>query len=233
MGDRVIMPDDDYYSPYAPMNNINNLGWWVSADLSQKTDNGGGSISPILDLRYNYSFTNPEVPNQPVLMSNSLFSFLRFQTLKSLLGPANILPLGNNPYTYLVVGLNRADGADAAYVLTTSVSTDQSLILRRRSGNVEVDWFNNILSAGAVNDTDFYVIITTWDGTTRSIYIDGILAGSDTPGARNGQAATQPALGYTVPSVDVDLSDVMMIYRSINPFEIAYLSKFFMNKIGK
>jgi hypothetical protein len=149
-----------------------------------------------------------------------------------------MLPLGNGSYTYLLVALNRAGDATAGthYVDTNSVTTNQSLSIRRRASggsNLNTAWWSNNLYAGTVNDTEFYVIISTYDGTIRSHYIDGIFVGSDTPGARNMQSSTYPILATTATQADVDLADVMLISRNINAFEVQYLSYFFLSKIGK
>ena len=53
-------------------------------------------------------------------------------------------------------------------------------------GGVHNYWWNADISAAVPNGGDFrnawHAVVGTWDGTTRKIYIDGLLQASDTPG---------------------------------------------------
>ncbi|MGH7943148.1 MAG: LamG-like jellyroll fold domain-containing protein [Limisphaerales bacterium] len=113
-------------------------------------------------------------------------------TLKTVSGNfPNGIPIGNSPYTIAV--WEKADFGcpnNGGFVGWGNEDTSEANNLRL-NGPDSVDnywWANdfvvNGLSANPM-DGNWHSIVATWDGTARTIYVDGAAVGSQTPGAPN------------------------------------------------
>ncbi|HUA68264.1 MAG TPA: LamG-like jellyroll fold domain-containing protein [Candidatus Saccharimonadales bacterium] len=113
-------------------------------------------------------------------------------TLKTLSGafPGG-LPTGNSPYTIAV--WEKADSGcpnNGGFVGWGNENTSQGNNLRLNGPN-SVDnywWANDFVVSGLTAnpmDGNWHSIVATWNGTTRTIYVDGTAVGSQTPSAPN------------------------------------------------
>ena len=113
-------------------------------------------------------------------------------TLKTLSGSVpNGLPTGNSPYT-IAVWEKAASGCpnNGGFVGWGSENTGEANNLRLNGANsVNNYWWANdfIVSGLSANpmDGNWHSIVATWNGSTRTIYVDGNAVGSQTPTAPN------------------------------------------------
>lgn len=103
--------------------------------------------------------------------------------------PANI-PVGNSPYTIEANIKPTTLGVEGIAGWGTYGTTNQVNALRLdASGNIINYWWGPdlIVSSSPVNmaDGNWHHIAATFDGTTRKIYLDGVLKGSDIPGGHS------------------------------------------------
>lgn len=96
----------------------------------------------------------------------------------------------------------------------------------RLNGNNSVVnyWFANDFAVSSVAnpyDGNWHSIVATWDGTTNSIYVDGVLAGSRTPTAPS-VAATGFVVGKTVADGNFKgwMDNLMIVNRALTPAEV-------------
>jgi len=121
-----------------------------------------------------------------------------------------LIPTGNSPYTiaawinpgsapndYGIVGwgdYSSSNGTNALRTATTDVG-DAS------TGVDNYWWFNDVTDSANVFNSQWYFVVATYDGTTRTVYIDPATGGpsvSDTPGTANVQAENF-AIGLACP----------------------------------
>jgi hypothetical protein len=111
-------------------------------------------------------------------------------TLKMLSGSVpSGLPIGNSPYTIAV--WEKADTGcpnNGGFVGWGNEDTSEGNNLRLNGPNsVDNYWWANdfVVSGLSANpmDGNWHSIVATWNGTTRTIYVDGTAVGSQTPSA--------------------------------------------------
>ncbi len=106
------------------------------------------------------------------------------------------LPVGNQPYTISAWINPTTMGTEGIIGWGNYVSDDQSNVLRLSSTGIVNEWGNDELSvdtgdlSGGWNN-----VIATYDGTTRSLYLNGDLVASDTP---SGTHAVPNAANMTI-----------------------------------
>ncbi|HTR42226.1 MAG TPA: LamG-like jellyroll fold domain-containing protein [Pseudomonadales bacterium] len=112
-------------------------------------------------------------------------------TLKPLSGFPVGVPTGSNAYSIAV--WEKADAGcpnNGGFVGWGNEGTSEANNLRLNGANsVNNYWWANdfVVSGLTVNpmDGNWHSIVATWNGTTRTIYVDGAVGGSQTPGAPN------------------------------------------------
>jgi photosystem II stability/assembly factor-like uncharacterized protein len=114
--------------------------------------------------------------------------------------PSNI-PIGNETYTievWINVDEIIAWNGRAGIVGWGSTSDNQANFLNITTSYIRHEWWNNNLSVyvGDLLD-EWHHIAATFDGTTRKLYLDGALIGSDTPTGHNVPSGTTLYIGRT------------------------------------
>jgi hypothetical protein len=95
------------------------------------------------------------------------------------------LPIGNSQYTYIIwVQLGTSWNSNGFMSIGPFGSGYQSNAFRAGNTNQLINyWWGNDLSVGSsVSPTDdWFNAVAKYDGTTRSIWVNGVMVGSDTP----------------------------------------------------
>jgi hypothetical protein len=135
---------------------------------------------------------SPKGYNRAKLFSGKALDFDGVNDLVT--GTASVLPTGANPFTTCFYFNKDADG-EAVFWGTRS--TNQSNGVGLFSGNKVVHFFygNDLNSSSNIESEKWYFVAVTFDGTTRSIYINGQFDISDTPTGVN-VTGTDYKLGY-------------------------------------
>ena len=135
---------------------------------------------------------SPLAYNRAALYSGKALSFDGVND--SVTGTASVLPTGANAFTTCFY-LNK--DADGEVVFWGTRSVNQSNGVGLFSGNKVVHFFygNDLNSNSNIETGKWYFVAVTFDGTTRSIYINGQLDISDTPTGVN-VTGTNYSLGY-------------------------------------
>jgi hypothetical protein len=98
------------------------------------------------------------------------------------------LPIGNENYTFIIwVQLGSNWGGSGLMSIGSFGTTNQSNALRTAATGVLLNywWANDLVGVTSVSATDWFNVVATYDGTTRSIYVNGTSVGSDTPVGHN------------------------------------------------
>ena len=150
-------------------------------------------------------------------------------TLKMLSGgvPGG-LPTGNSPYTIAV--WEKADTGcpnNGGFVGWGNEDTGEGNNLRLNGPNsVDNYWWANdfVVSGLSANpmDGNWHSIVATWNGTTRTIYVDGTPAGSQTPSAPNVMGLNF-VVGATIGDVDFKgwMENLLITTNALTPSQIS------------
>ncbi|MGP8214948.1 MAG: LamG-like jellyroll fold domain-containing protein, partial [Bacteroidia bacterium] len=114
------------------------------------------------------------------------------------------IPIGNSNYTIEAWFNANSMGTFGIVGWGNYGSGNQVNALRLdASGELINYWWGNdlIVPVGDISGAWHYVAVT-WDGTTRSMYLDGNLIGNDNPGANGVPSASNLAVGVTDPALD-------------------------------
>jgi hypothetical protein len=150
-------------------------------------------------------------------------------TLSTLSGSfPNDVPTGSSPYTIAVwEKANVVCPNNGGFVGWGDNSGGEANNLRLNGVNSLDDyWFANdfVLSSLAVNplDGNWHAVIVTWDGTTETMYLDGVSVGTRTPTAPAVQAANF-VVGATTADVDFQglMQNLLIANVAFTPTEIA------------
>jgi len=99
------------------------------------------------------------------------------------------LPIGNSNYTFIIwVQLGSTWNSNGLMSIGSFGVTNQSNALRAASTNVLLNywWANDLVVSTSVSPTNgWFNAVATYDGTTRSIWVNGTLVGSNTPVGHN------------------------------------------------
>jgi hypothetical protein len=109
------------------------------------------------------------------------------------------IPVGNNNYTIETWFNATAMGTEGIIGWGDYNNGGNNVNALRLTGNGIVNyWWGNDLAivTGDISGAWHHVAVT-YDGTTRSIYLDGVLSGSDTPGANNVPFSNNLTIGRT------------------------------------
>jgi hypothetical protein len=99
------------------------------------------------------------------------------------------IPAGNSPYT--IEALIKPDAVNSSGTIVSwgNHGTNNEACSFRLAGTGQLTnyWWANDITVGAGNLADgaWHHVAATYNGTTRSIYVDGVLVGSDTPSGLN------------------------------------------------
>lgn len=111
----------------------------------------------------------------------------------------NNIPVGNTPYTLNVWFNANTLGNKGLIGYGNYGSTNQVNAFRLTSGNLTNYWSGNDLSTtdSPITTNTWYNAVATWDGTTRKIYVNGILKVQDTPGTPSTSVTSNLTVGLT------------------------------------
>jgi hypothetical protein len=110
------------------------------------------------------------------------------------------VPIGNSNYTIEAWIKPAATGTRGIVGWGNYGSTNQVNALRiYESDKIKNYWWGNDLdvNVGTIDVDEWHYVVATYDGTTRSIYWDGFLAGSDTPTGHNVPDTSNFRIGST------------------------------------
>ena len=95
------------------------------------------------------------------------------------------LPVGNSPYTIVLQMKMPTACNQCGFLGWGTFSSDSRVNAFRTSGTSLVNywWSNDLVSTGVSTQFDgsWHQVAATYDGTTRKIYFDGVVKGSDSP----------------------------------------------------
>ena len=95
------------------------------------------------------------------------------------------LPTGNSDYTFIIwVQLGSVWGGNGLMSVGPFGNANQANAVRAGSTNQLLNywWGNDLVVTSSVSPTnDWFNVVAKFDGTTRSIFVNGVLVGSDTP----------------------------------------------------
>ena len=98
------------------------------------------------------------------------------------------LPLGNANYTFIIwVQLGSNWGGSGLMSVGSFGTPNQSNAFRTASTGVLLNywWANDLVEVTSVSPTNWFNAVATYDGTTRSMYVNGSSIGSDSPVGHN------------------------------------------------
>ena len=150
-------------------------------------------------------------------------------TLKTVSGGVpNGLPTGDSPYTIAV--WEKADTGcpnNGGFVGWGNEDTSEGNNLRLNGPNsVDNYWWANdfVVSGLSVNpmDGNWHSIVARWDGTTRTIYVDSTVAGSQTPSAPNVMGLNF-VVGATIGDVNFKgwMENLLITTNALTPSQIS------------
>ena len=121
----------------------------------------------------------------------------------ALRGSPSNLPVGNSAYTIsMMVKMSAACGGACGLIGWGGYGSTGKTIAMRTDDATHVYtywyfWDLFVTSPVALNDGSWHQIASTYDGTTRMMYIDGTLVGSDQPGGANDAQNANFGIGVT------------------------------------
>lgn len=140
----------------------------------------------------------------------------------SVTGTTNI-PIGNSNYT-IGVWFNADTLGSKGLVGWGNYGTNNEVNAFRLTSNGLVNywWTNDLSVTTTITPGNWYYAVATFDGTTRSIYVNGSLIGSDTPTGHNVTTSGNLTVGVTNSTeyFDGDIGDVQIFDRGITSTEI-------------
>jgi hypothetical protein len=140
----------------------------------------------------------------------------------SVTGTTNI-PIGNSNYT-IGVWFNADTLGSKGLVGWGNYGTSNEANAFRLTSNGLVNywWLNDLTVTTTITPGNWYYAVATFDGTTRSIYVNGSLIGSDTPTGHNVTTSGNLTVGVTNSTeyFDGDIGDVQIFDRAITSTEI-------------
>jgi hypothetical protein len=140
----------------------------------------------------------------------------------SVTGTTNI-PIGSSNYT-IGVWFNADTLGSKGLVGWGNYGTSNEANAFRLTSNGLVNywWLNDLTVTTTITPGNWYYAVATFDGTTRSIYVNGSLVGSDTPTGHNVTTSGNLTVGVTNSNeyFDGDIGDVQIFDRAITSTEI-------------
>jgi Concanavalin A-like lectin/glucanases superfamily len=145
--------------------------------------------------------------------------------------PITNLPLGAHPYT-LSAWVNPSGGSAVGGIIAYGTASAQNLGNNLRFNGMTAIWhywYANDFGMEIYPDTflnSWHHITSTWDGTVRSLYCDGILKSSDTPTSQPNFTAGSLVIGRTLNDANLTgtLDDIAIYDRALSQSEITALA---------
>jgi len=134
------------------------------------------------------------------------------------------IPVGNSNYT-IGVWFNADTLGDKGLVGWGNYGTANEVNAFRLTSNGLTNywWGNDLAVVTTITPGNWYYAVATFDGTTRSIYVDGSLIGSDTPTGHNVTTSSNLTIGLTNTTeyFDGNMGEVQIFDRALSSTEIA------------
>ena len=175
-------------------------------DLTSNNNNNGTLVNGVT-----YSSTL-----KGVLTINGSNQYVSFTT------PTNI-PISNSNYTISVWFSANSIGDKGLVGWGNYGTTNQVNAFRLTSSGLKNYWWgNDLVSTTTITTGLWYNAVATFDGTTRSIWVNGILISSDTPTGHNVPNANNLTIGVTNTSeyFDGSIGEVQIFDRGLSSDEI-------------
>ncbi len=151
-------------------------------------------------------------------------------------GTMNAIPVANDPFTISIWFSGPVFSTNSAGLIGWGNfgNNNQCNALAMYDGNpsaVNNYWWDNDFTTGRgypLNDSQWHQIVVAYDGTVRSIYIDGILAGSNNPRPHNVQTSENFTLGKANSTNDTAeffngaIDNVEIYNYAIDNIDVAY-----------
>jgi hypothetical protein len=134
--------------------------------------------------------SDPQLVTPTIVVSGSALNFDGSNDYVSVVSPTN-MPVGNSNYTIESWMKPATQGINSILGWGNVGTVNQTNVLRLSpTGIVNYWWANDLSVTYAFTLNTWYHVAATYDGTTRKIYVNGILAGSDTPVADSHNVST-------------------------------------------
>jgi hypothetical protein len=160
-----------------------------------------------------------------VTYNSSVKGYLEFNGSNqyvSISGNTNI-PVGNSNYT-IGVWFNADTLGDKGLVGWGNYGTTNEANVFRLTSNGLINywWMNDLSVTTTITPGNWYYAVATFDGTIRSIYVNGSLIGSDTPTGHDVTTSSNLTIGVTNTSeyFDGSIGDVQIFDRAITITEV-------------
>ena len=179
------------------------------------------------------------------LTYNSSPGYLTLDSNSYFYAATSTVPTGNDTYTIGVVA-RQANWAGTGFMsIGPAMSPDVDLLNALGSLNEGPGYFNNYWwgddigaasNDGNVDTTNFFYILATFDGTTRTLYSNGVVVGSDTPSGTHNVSTSEVFVGVgdfdNQNFLNADLAAVTVYDRALSPADIATNLAYFQSIYG-
>ena len=168
---------------------------------------------------------NNGVLNNGVSYNSSFKGYLNFNGSNQYVsfGSTTNIPVGNSNYT-IGVWFNADTLGDKGLVGWGNYETTNEVNAFRLTSNGLVNywWANDLDVVTTITPGNWYYAVATFDGTTRSIYVNGSLVGSDTPTGHNVTTSSNLTIGVTNNTgyFDGSIGDVQIFNRALSSTEV-------------
>jgi hypothetical protein len=168
---------------------------------------------------------NNGVLNNGVSYNSSFKGYLNFNGSNQYVSFSGVtdIPVGNSNYT-IGVWFNTDANNDDGLVGWGNYGSDNEVNAFRLTptGLTNYWWGNDLAVTTTITPGNWYYAVATFDGTTRSIYVNGVLAGSDTPTGHNVTISNNLTIGrtWTGEYFDGSIGDVQIFDRALSDVEI-------------
>jgi len=168
---------------------------------------------------------NIGILNNGVSYNSSLKGYLGFNGTNQYVSFSGVtdIPVGNSNYT-IGVWFNANSLGNKGLVGWGNYETTNEVNAFRLTSNGLVNywWDNDLDVTTTITPGNWYYAVATFDGTTRSIYVNGSLVGSDTPTGHNVTDSSNLTIGNTWVNgyFDGSIGDVQIFDRALSDIEI-------------
>jgi Concanavalin A-like lectin/glucanases superfamily/PEP-CTERM motif len=132
-------------------------------------------------------------------------------------------PIGNSSYTLSVDFRTNVSGALGLIGWGAFGKKDSVNTLRTSKTGLTNNWWSDDLSGKAkIHDNQWHTAIASYDGATRTLYIDGALIASDVPGVVNSDNGKNFAVGRTnkIQYFTGTLDNIAVFDTALTPAEV-------------
>lgn len=113
---------------------------------------------------------------------------------------ATNLPVGNDPYTFALWINSPGWNSSGMISIGPFGSGNEANAFRTGSYPILINywWANDLAVSTSAPNTDWFYAVAKFDGTTRSIWVNGVIQGSDTPGSVHNVTNSDLQVGQTL-----------------------------------